>query len=368
VPVRVLFCIDSMIHGGTEKQLAGLIRRFDRERVVPYLCTLKPSAIDLSALPCQTLELGFRSFGRLDAVGAARRLRHFLRAHDIDIVHTFFQDATIMGLLGSLGRGASRRVAAFRDLGFWRTRRKALQMKLAYAWFDGFVANSRAIAHWAARAYRIPPARIEVIYNGVSVPGRWAAARPPATPTVGTVANLDRPVKRVDLFIEAAALVAREIDDVRFIVVGDGPLRPGLVELARTRGLGDRIEFVGAVADPAGLVAGFDVGVMCSDSEGFSNAILEFMAAGVPTVARRVDGNIELVESGVTGLLVDSGDPRAIAGAILELLRDDVRRRCMGEAARRGVQERYGWDRCVRAHEAFYRRLLSGEDGTVSSQ
>lgn len=360
-PIRVLFCIDAMIHGGTEKQLAELIRRLDRTRVVPHLCTLKPSTMDLAALPCETIELSFRSFGRASVVREVRRLRRFLGAHDIDIVHTFFQDSTIMGLLASLAGGARKRVAAFRDLGFWRTPRTALQMRLAYAWFDGFVANSHAIARWAERTYRIPARRIEVIYNGVSPRGRVPGARRLAAPIVGTVANLNRHVKRVDLFVEAAALVGRDRPDVRFVVVGDGPLRPGLVELARTRGLGERIEFVGSISDPAELVAEFDVGVMCSDSEGFSNAILEFMAAGVPVVARRVGGNVELVEPGVTGALVDGGDPGVVARSILELLRDDATRRRMGEAARRTVLERYGWDRCVRAHEVYYWRLLGGD-------
>lgn len=360
-PARVLFCIDAMIHGGTEKQLAELIRRFDRERVVPHLCTLKPSRIDLATLSCPTLELGFRSFRRAGTAGEIRRLRRFLRAHEIDIVHTFFQDATLLGLFASLGSGVRRRVAALRDLGFWRTRRKAVQMRLAYAAFDGFVANSRAIARWAERTYKIDAGRIEVIYNGVSVPDQAPARRPSAMRIVGTVANLDRPVKRVDLFVEAAALVASRAGDVRFLVVGDGPLRPALTELAHARGLDDRIDFVGSVANPADLVARFDVGVLCSDSEGFSNAILEFMAAGVPTVARAVDGNVELVEPGITGLLVGSDAPPEVARAILELLDDEEGRRRMGEAARQRASQVYAWERCVSAHEAYYARLLAGD-------
>lgn len=364
-PIRVLFCIDSMIHGGTEKQLAGLIRRFDRQRVLPFLCTLKPSKIDLAILACETIELGFQSFRHVGVVHEVWRLRRFVREHHIDVVHTFFQDATVLGLLASVASGVRKRVAAFRDLGFWRTRRTALQMRLAYGWFDGFVANSQAIAQWAARSYRIPAERIEVIYNGVAVANERPAHERPAVPIVGTVANLDRPVKRVDLFVEAAALVARDVRDVRFVVVGDGPLRPGLVELARARGLGDRVEFVGSMADPSEIVARFDVGVMCSDSEGFSNAILEFMVAGVPTVARRVAGNIELVESGVTGVLVDSAEPSDVARAILTLLRDEGARRRMGETARRRARETYTWDRCVRAYEAYYRQLLGGNEETA---
>jgi glycosyltransferase involved in cell wall biosynthesis len=358
----VLFCIDAMIHGGTEKQLAELIRRLDRRCVVPHLCTLKPSTMDVAALRCETIELGFHSFRRASVVNEVKRLRQFLRTHNIDIVHTFFQDPTIMGLLASLAGGARKRVAAFRDLGFWRTPRTALQMKLAYAWFDGFVANSRAIARWAERTYRIRSDRIEVIYNGVSPGEMRPRTRRWAPPIVGTVANLNRQVKRVDLFVKAAALVAGDRPDVRFVVVGDGPLRPSLVDLARSLGLSGRIEFVGSVTDPADLIAEFDVGVICSDSEGFSNAILEFMVAGVPAVARRVGGNVELVEPGVTGVLVDGGDPRGFARSILELLQDDAVRRRMGETAKRTTLAKYGWDRCIRAHEVYYRRLLGWED------
>ena len=362
-PIRVLFCIESMLRGGTEKQLASLIRGFDPARVTPSLCTLKPSAFDLDSLGCPILELGFTSFRAASTVRCLRRLRRFIREQRVDLVETFFQDPTILALLGSVGTQVRARVASFRDLGFWRTRAKILQLRLAYPHFDGFIANSRAVAARAHTLHGIALERIEVIYNGVVVPPPRPDRSPQQPPVVGVVANLDRSVKRVDLFLSAASLVRREVPDARFVVLGDGPLRPQLMSLAGRLELGSSVSFPGNVPDVARHLASFDVGVLCSDSEGFSNSILEYMAAGVATVARDVGGNAELVVDGETGRLIAGGRPDAIATAIIGLLHDPAERCRMGERARELARARYSLETCVQRHEKYYERMLAGLSG-----
>ena len=357
--LHVLYCIEAMVHGGTEKQLAELIRGFDRRRVEPSLCVLKPSSMDVRALDCAVLQLGFRTFRSTAALGCLRRLRAFMLAGRVDIVHTYFQDPTLLGWLASIQTPVRARVAAFRDMGFWRTPAKVAQLRLAYPFFDGFIANSAAVANQAHELDRIPLDKIEVIPNGVRVgplPARPGRSR---RPVVGIVANLDRPVKRVDLFLRAARLVRQAVGEVEFVVIGEGHLRPALTREAGALGILDAVRFLGSVQDVAAELQRIDVGVISSDSEGLSNSILEYMAAAVPTVARAVGGNGELVQDGETGRLVDDDSPESLAGAIVGLLRDESGRSRMGARARQFAEERFSTAAYVARHEQYYARLLA---------
>ena len=360
-PIRVLYCIEAMVHGGTEKQLAALLQGLDRRRIAPALCTLKPSSMDLAPLECPTIELGFRTFRSPVAFDCVRRLRRFIIEQRIDVVQTYFQDPTLIAWLASMGTPVRARIATFRDLGFWRTRAKTTQLRLAYPSFDGFLVNSSAVARHVHEADGIPLERIEVIPNGVVMPDRRAADDGDAVLVVGVVANLDRPVKRVDLFLEAARQVLNAVPRARFVVVGDGHLRPALIEQAQRLEIGAATSFVGSVTNVRAEIERFSVGVIPSDSEGLSNAILEYMAAGIPTVARAVGGNAEVVADGETGRLVAGSDPGALAAAIVALLEDQGARRRMGACARATAERRFSMDACVRRHEAYYERVLAGE-------
>lgn len=364
-PLRVLYCIDAMVHGGTEKQLAALIAGLDRKRVLPALCTLKPSTIDLASLDCPVIDVGFRSFRSPDALRAIRRLRRFVVEQRIDVIQTYFQDSTLLGCLSSLRTPVRARIATFRDMGFWRTPGKVAQLRLAYPAFDGFIANAPAVAQRVHEADGIPLEDIEVIPNGVIMGPLPPASDAATRPVVGIVANLDRPVKRVDLFIEAARHVRQAIGDVEFVIVGDGHLRPGLTEHARRCGIAGALRFAGSLADARPEIRRFSVGVIASDSEGLSNAVLEYMAEGVPAVARAVGGNADAILDGETGQLVASADPRALSEAIVGLLRNGARRRHMGERARALVEARFSMAACVRRHEAYYEQIVSRAPATA---
>jgi len=356
--MRVLYCIEAMVHGGTEKQLAALIRTVDRGRVEPALCVLKPSTMDLQDLGCDVLELGFRTFKSPAAVGCLRRLRRFMVDRQIDVVQTFFQDPTLLGWLASVRTPVRARIASFRDMGFWRTPGKVAQLRLAYPNFDGFIANSPAVAQRIHELDRIPLEKIEIIPNGVATANGVHSRN--GVPVVGIVANLDRPVKRVDLFLEASRLIQNAVGRVEFVVVGEGHLRPALTAQAERLGLASSVRFLGRVERVAEEIQRFDVGVISSDSEGLSNAILEYMAAGVPTVARAVGGNAEAIVDGDTGQLVRDDTPESLSGAIIDLLKDEPRRSQMGTRARDVAEQGFSMAVCTRRHEDYYERVLAG--------
>src|SRR5262249_39410921 len=168
---------------------------------------------------------------------------------------------------------------------------------------------------------------------------------------VGLVANL-RPVKGVDVFVDAAARIARADPEVTFAVAGDGESRPALERRIEKLGLGARFTLAGCVRDIPAFLAGLDVSVLCSRAEGMPNAVLEYMAAGRAIVATAVGGTVELIQDGVTGLLVPPEDAEALAGAITHLLRKPELAGRLAAAARRRAREHYSRAAMVRRFEA----------------
>ena len=356
----IVYVIDSMGRGGTELQLAGLIARLDRRRFAPSLVTLRH--FDPGVLPddCPHLHLATGSFVSPRTLSALGGLARSLRRDNTSIVQTFFQDGTIFGGLAARLAGTPVRIASFRDLGFWRTPGKELVLRRVYGGMTWFVANSPAVRDDFCRRDGLDPAGVTVIPNGIEIEHIAFTPPRPRPAVVGIVGNLNRPVKRIDLFVEAAGLLHRHHPGVRWEIIGDGPLRPALAARADALGLGAVLSFHGRVPDASRLVSDWDVGVLCSDSEGFSNALLEYMLAGAAVVATDVGGNAAAIVHDATGLLVPVGDASALAAAVGSLLADGTLAGRLAGAAAVEARARYAWPRCVAAHEELYARLLAG--------
>jgi glycosyltransferase involved in cell wall biosynthesis len=360
MPVNILYIIDSLTHGGTEKQLVQLIQQLDTVNYRPHICTLKVSESIYNELQMPKVCLNFQSFLRPSIFWTILTLVSFMRQHKIDIVQTFFQDPFLLAaMIKPFSR--ARLVGAFRDLGFWRTPAETWKMRLAYPLFDGFIANSQAVKKHFCDMDEITPHRIEVVYNGIdlaAVAKNRASSRNTENPVIGIVANLNRPVKRVQDFIEAAAIVHQRHPDMRFVVIGDGPLRKDLEELAKQLGLDEVLAFTGRVANPLEYVATFSIGVITSETEGLCNAILEYMACGVPTVATDAGGNSELLQDGITGFLYPVSQIEDLADLLGRLINQPELRDKMGRAARKAVEEIFSSRVMVMNHQLFYERLL----------
>ncbi len=352
---KILFCIDTLARGGTELQLTGLIHRLDRDRYEPVLCTLKPSPVEMAPENCRHLALDVPRLLNPAGIKAMWRLSKKLKAEKFDVVQTFFQDSTLFAGTAARLAGVPVRLACFRDLGFWRTPRQEMLLRRVHPLMTGFLANSEVVKDHFVATDNINPDRVQVIYNGIDVDSLPFVDHEGPTLNIGIVGNLNRRVKRTDLFIEAAAVVAADHPEITWHILGDGALRNDLQTKAIKAGLGDRVKFVGRVVDVPSHLAKLQVGVNCSDSEGFSNALLEYMFKGCAVVATDVGGNAEAVRSGETGLLVPAGDVFALAEELKRLVEDVSLRRRLADNARRFVENNFNWDRCVAAHEAVYR-------------
>ena len=234
-----------------------------------------------------------------------------------------------------------------------RRRSSAISSKLV----DRFVCVSGEIAELSL-AQGIAGSGLRTILNGIDV-DRFRVGEPdPAGPIV-TVARLS-PEKDVANLIRATAIAAKSAPRMRVEIAGGGPCLEDLQLLVANLGVGDRITFLGEVNDVPAVFVRARMFVLPSRSEGIPLTVLESMACGVPVIATRVGGLPEVVEDQLTGLLVPSADPTALADAMLEIWNDPDRRDRMGRAGRRRAEEKFDVRRMVAEYEAIYSERAIG--------
>jgi glycosyltransferase involved in cell wall biosynthesis len=229
--------------------------------------------------------------------------------------------STLFGVPAAVWSG-SHVVTSRLNTGYWYTKSFVLLFRFLNRFTSRVFANSEEAKRIAVATEKVPPEKEDVIYNGVDVnrysPGKGHSndastlGVPADARVVGMVANL-RPVKDIPLFLRAAAIVANRIRGVAFLVVGEGDLRADLGRLAVELGINDKVFF----SEGRGVVEDYlrrmSIGCLTSQSEGFSNAILEYMASGLPVVASNVGGNSEAIADGETGYIVRERTPEALA-------------------------------------------------------
>lgn len=207
------------------------------------------------------------------------------------------------------------------------------------------------------------PSRVRVVHNGVSETGPGDGTKIRRTfdiaddePVIICVSRL-RSAKAVHVLVEAAALLRPRFPRAQILIAGDGEERERLTALVAEHDLRG-VRLLGERADIPDLLAAADLAVLPSDYEGMPLAVLEYMFAGLPTVATRVGGIPELIEHGVNGLLVPPRDPESLAKAMASLLADPVCAREMGAAARARAEREFSLDRSVEEVQVIYGELL----------
>jgi glycosyltransferase involved in cell wall biosynthesis len=271
---------------------------------------------------------------------------------------------TAMALQMATGRGVEPPlVVASRRVDFHLKHHAFSKWK--YRHVDVFIAASHLIASILVQD-GIAADRIDVVHDGVNLalidkqPPLDAHASfwlPAGAPLIGNVAALV-PHKGQRHLVEAAARVVRRIPDARFLIVGEGELRPVLERQIRDLGLDRHVTLAGFRSDALGLMKSFDVFVMSSVTEGLGSAVLEAMACERPVVATRTGGLPEAVEDGRTGLLVPPRDEAALEDAIVRLLADPALRKELGQAGRARVAQQFSVDHLVAGTARVYETRL----------
>jgi glycosyltransferase involved in cell wall biosynthesis len=372
--IPILFLSDEIKQAtaGSEQHLSFLLKNLPRDRFEVHFALLRSDKeLPSGFSPIQPTILNLHSFKNpFEVFRVLQTLRQMVRLRTIKILQAFFRDSEFLSATARLNSMGCRRVVARRSLGYddtfafrWRNR-LATKFKATYA------VNSDAIKRQMMSFEHIPPERIAVIYNpinqerlaeGMAAPlerERWGLTD--GDLVVGIVANI-RPVKDYETFLKSAILVAERVPNVKFLVVGskDGDNWEKLRPIADSIELKNRMVLTGPVANPFRAIRLFDVGVLTSTSEGFSNSLVEYAAAGIPTVASDVGGNREIVGDGKTGYLVPSQSPELLASKIIDLLLDEDKRKKYGQKARDSAYAKFSQESILRQYEEFYKAMVS---------
>lgn len=367
--VKVLELLTSFQIGGTERQVVNLVRAMDTSRFDLRIACLRRfgellQEVEELPVPVTEFRIGSKMFAPRTALEALR-LARYLRTHKVQILHTFGLYPNIFAVpIAKLAR-VPVVLASIRDQGDILTPLERRIQRWCCRFADCVLVNADAIrCKLIEQGYAA--GRIAVIRNGVqprprprveraAVRANWGVPRDARLIVVFSRLN---PMKGVEYFLDAASVLARQFADAHFVVAGDGAIRRGLEQRAAALGIADRVTFPGFRTDIPDLLAEAAVSVLPSLSEGLSNTLLESMGAGVPVVATRVGGNPEVVEHGVSGLLVPPRDPASLAAAIGRLLSDEGLAARMASAGMRRVADLFSVEDSVRQTERFYTQLL----------
>ena len=378
--VRVCFVIDELAVAGVEGQLLLLLERLDRARIQPLLCMLKGhDALSRSLEPknCPVITLGVRSLHGPASFRSVFRLYRFLRREHIEIVHALCPDSLYFAAPVARLAGVPCVVRFCVNMGYWMNPLDRWLGKIYTRLVDATVANCEACRQAVIADQGTPPESVVIIPNGVDLSrfnGRGLSQfsrsengtvpLPTALQRVGIVANL-RPVKNLELFIRAAGRLVPSHPNVQFEIAGEGDLHGRLEGLIESLGLRDHVKLLGSVSDIPAFLSSLNVAVLCSHSEGSPNAIMEYMAAGLPSVVTDVGGNRELIEHERYGLVVAPNDLEQLSAAIARLLDDRPLASRLGKNARQRAFAEFGVETQARRYEQFYQELFQRKVDTA---
>jgi len=415
---RIVMVCGSLAPGGAERQVVNTLRGLAvegyRERLLLlahyltpgrtehydfYLPTLKQMGVEAREITRKERDWFSFTFGLPKRMNAAlRHLPPHLMADVADlyreflalkpsVVHAWLDWSNVRAGLAAVLTGVPRIILSGRNVNPTQFSFNAPYFRPAYLTLTErpnvvFVNNSEAGAADYADWLGLPRARISIIRNGIDFSDsdrpsaqsikefRRQLGIPTTAPLVGGVFRFS-PEKRPNLWIETAAVVAAQRPDCRFVLIGQGPLRNEIAELAAVRGLKGRLAICGVTHSPLVALASFDVCLLTSAAEGTPNIALESQWVGTPFVATYGGGTCEAVEVGSTGWIVNRPDPVEIANMVLQLIADDTRKATVTERGLAFVQSRYGLQRMIDETVKMYAQpegSISAQDDLVSSR
>jgi len=352
--------------GGAEVialRLAALLPQYGfRASILSF--HIYPNLAELKSPPCNIYLLPITRTYDLTALRAARELARFIKQQNVKIVNTFFESSDLWAGFVTRTMTNARLIWCRRDMGILRSPKHNAAYRLMSRAPHAVFAVSNQVRKHCIESDHIDEKRVQTIYNGLDL-SDWdlatRQAKPPGEFLITTVGHIRR-VKGHDIFLKAAAAVLPHFPNVTFSIAGDvleQDYFADLQALIRDLGIANNIRFDGGVSNLRQHLANADIFVLPSRSEGFSNAIVEAMAASLPAVVTDVGGNAEAVQSGVTGFVVPSEDPRALAAAILRLLSDPPLAQAMGRAGRDRAKERFTTTTMLTETAAAYLAVLS---------
>lgn len=350
-PLRVCHVASGDLWAGAEVQMATLLRALARRGEVQLSAILFNEGRLAEEVRAAGIPVVVVPEAKYNVLRIIARARDVVRRERIDILHAHgYKENFVAAWISRLGDAAHvvrTQHGAPEPYTGWKRAKQILTEALDR--FTTRYATDRVIcvSHRLARGMRhyAAPQQLLTVHNGIEVErvrssfSRAEARRrlnlPESAEVVGTAGRLV-PVKRLDIFLQAARWLTNARPETRFVIAGSGPEEARLRELAASLGIADRVLFAGHRDDVHDVLRAMDIFVISSDHEGLPMVLLEAMALGVPVVARAVGGVPEVIEDGKSGLLVASADPEALALRCAALFADaDEREQVAARAAAR---------------------------------
>lgn len=309
--------ISAITDGGTERQILQIVDICKKNGMEPQICVLRRTRwLTPKIAGCPVTHFQIEKLASRNGIVSLLRLARWMRAQKFDILQTFFSEANLVGPCVGRLAGIPIVLGTRRNLNHFRPedphRLQLHAQSLVNLLVNQILVNSQAVRDRIAESEHVSPRRLSVVYNGIDLkqmkpaPDLRALMRKSLGLSddqilIGNISGL-RKIKGVEMFVDAAAKAYSENSSLRFLLVGDGDVKPRLETAVRNYGLDKIIRLVGPAEDVRPYLAAFDVAVLCSHAEGFSNSLLEYMACGIPAIATDVGGNREAL--GSCGLLI----------------------------------------------------------------
>ncbi len=356
--------------GGAEKNLCEVVLHLNKDDFIPFVLAFKGGHLTRyladKKIPVQVN--GLSKLFSLHTLSKGFDLYRFIRKEQIDVVVTYHHDADIFGALVARLAGVSRVISSRRDMGY-QLEKKHVWFYRWFGWlFSHCITVSNAVKLEVMRREGLPAEKITTINNGLE-PELFSTCTPEKKQalrnelglsadkiTIGMVASF-RPIKGQMYLVEAVAAMKEWHKKIQIVVVGynDTDYFREVEAKVTASGLEQNFIFAGARDDVPDLLTLFDIFVISSVNEGFSNAIIEAMASGVPVVAADSGGNCEAVEHGRTGLLFPPCNSTALAESLRSLLNDEQLMKKFGESGKSRVAEKFTLNQMIADNEKVYR-------------
>lgn len=370
--VKILYVIDyyQSPNAGTENQLFKLVSNLDRDKYEPHLLVFEDSPyLQSQSFPCDYSVLGSRSIKSPTTWLKLAKAAFSFTRRGFKLAHIFFNDPSVIcppvfSLFGI------KSIISRRDMGYWYTPQYLKLLRKTKCFVNAVTVNSDAVKQITAKSENISLDKIHVIYNGydlsltqdvavASQSNEISVLKQQGKLVIVLVANV-RPIKRIDDMVHAMATLVEQQSNVHFVQIGGGDATE-LQKLAKEKGVAEHCHFLGNKKNVSEYLAFADIGVLCSESEGFSNAIVEYQLAALPAVCSRVGGNPEAISHGETGFLYDCADITSLSTYLLELVQSEAKIAEMGKRAQIDAKTKYDIKQVVQENAALYRTLLESQ-------
>lgn len=360
--LKVLEIIGDSSLAGAPRHLLTLLENFDLEKFSLFvICPPGPLAGEIRTLK-KNIDLEIVPMHSKFDLGAIREIRTNIKQIKPDLIHVHGMRAGSLGRLAAIGI----RIPLIYTEHLWTknyrlTSRIANGIQLSALWFldmftDLNIAVSQAVKDFMVESQISRPEKITVVYNAVLPPKKKANIFSGDEIVIGTVGTLTYQ-KGVQYLISAMPKILKEFPKVKLVVIGEGAQKDRLKQLNKKLKLQKSITFMGFVKDIEDEMAKFDLYVQASLSESFGLAIVQAMGLGIPVVATNTGGIPEVVTTGKSGILVEAGNPRALAEAIIELLRDESKAKEMGKLAAEEAKIKFNLKDMVQETENIYEKM-----------